>query len=66
MLNKLWRYSINIGEHGGIVLADTVEEAEAKVRMKYDDLHPYIIVWKMEDDEYYDPNNPDVFDCYGL
>lgn len=62
MLNKIWRYSINRGDFGGIVIADTMESAEQKVRNKYNDGE--ICVWKMTDDDYFDENNFDVFECY--
>ena len=62
MLNNIWRYSINIGDFGGIVIADTKELAEQKVKKKYNT--DKICVWKMIDDEYFDENNIDVFECY--
>ena len=64
MLDKLWRYSINIGEHGGIVIADTLEEAKEKVIKAYKLGDEELIVWKIKHDDFFDKNNPDVFDCY--
>ena len=61
--SSIWRYSINEGEFGGIVFADTFESAETKVRQKYDDGE--ICVWRMEYDDYFDSENPDVLECYG-
>lgn len=65
MLDKLWRYSINTGEHGGIVIADTLDEANQKVRKAYEIEDDELLIWKMEDDDFFDKENPDVLDCYG-
>ena len=62
MLKNVWRYSINMGNYGGIVIADTMELAEQKVRRKYNDGE--ICVLKMIDDDYFDESNSDVFECY--
>ena len=62
MLQNIWRYSINMGDCGGIVIADTVESAEQKVRQKYNDGE--MCVWRVTDDDYFDVNNSDVFECY--
>ena len=64
MLNNIWRYSINLGDFGGIVIADTAESAEEKVRKKYNVRE--ICVWKMMEDDYFDENNTDVLECYGI
>ena len=58
----VWRYSINYGDFGGIVLGETLEQAKEKVKRKYGDVH--ILVWKMVDDDYFDEENQDVFECY--
>ena len=59
-MQKMWRYTNY--EHGGIVFADTIQEAEAKLKAKYgtDDF----VVWLWDIDDYCDPDNPDVIDCY--
>lgn len=63
ILDQLWRYSVNSGEYGGLVLADSEESAEHKVveRYKKDD----IVVWKITNDEYFDSDYVDVLECYG-
>ena len=63
LCNKTWRYSINDGAYGGIVYAITLEDAEAKLKNKYNE--DDIKVWQMIDDDYFDTNNPDVLECYG-
>ena len=65
VIEKIWRYSINTGEYGGIVIADSLEDAESKVRHKYPNKEK-ICVWKMIDDDYFDEKNPDVWECYGI
>ena len=69
MPNNLWRYSIE-GEAGGLVIANTKEEAEEKV-VKYHNHNSHnhdnwisLLVWKLTDDDFYDESNPDVFNCY--
>ena len=59
----IWRYSINEGEYGGIVFANTIELAEEKVRQKYPNKE--VCVWRIINDDYFDTNNPDVWECYG-
>ena len=67
MLNKIWRYSINAGEFGGIVIANTLKEATEKVANKYKDKNKEEIeVWAFENDEYHDQDNADVIECYGI
>lgn len=70
-VENLWRYSINIGELGGVVIADCLEEAYNKVKKKYGDQNKYgnkneIEVWEFKNDDYYDKNNKDVVECYGI
>ena len=60
----VWRYSINEGECGGIVIADTAKSAKEKIKRKYNDGE--ICVWQMKNDDYFDVENPDVWECYGL
>lgn len=64
MINKIWRYSVNLGEFGGIVLAGTEEEAMERARNVY----PVgdIEVWPMLEDDYFDPKNPAVLEIYGI
>lgn len=68
---NLWRYSINTGEFGGVVIADCLEEAYNKVQKKYGDKNKYgnkneIEVWNFLNDDYYDKENKDVVECYGI
>lgn len=60
----IWRYSVNKGEFGGIVFADTIELAEEKVRKKYG--NEEICMWRIINDDYFDTENPDVWECYGF
>ena len=65
----LWRYSVNEGEHGGIVYADTEESAREKVRVacnKWGHDIEELVVWKIADDDFFDIEHKDVFDCYGI
>jgi hypothetical protein len=63
---QIWRYSINEGEFGGLVYANTFEEAEAKVKQKYPNNNNEIQIWRLFNDDYFDTSNPDVWECYGL
>lgn len=70
-MKNLYRYSINIGELGGVVIAGTIDEATEKVRKKYGNVNKYgevneIVVWDFFNDDYYDENHKDVVECYGL
>lgn len=70
-VENLWRYSINTGELGGVVIADCLEEAYNKVKKKYGELDKHgdkneIEVWEFKNDDYYDKNNKDVVECYGI
>lgn len=70
-LGNLWRYSINTGELGGVVIADCLEEAYNKVQKKYGNENKYgnkneIEVWNFLNDDYYDKENKDVVECYGI
>lgn len=70
MLKNIWRYSVNEGDAGGIVIAENKDEAYRKIFNKYKAFNESgeveIIVWKAEDDDYYDKNYEDVLECYGL
>ena len=62
MLENIWRYNINFGEHGGIVIATSKKDAEEKIKRKY--RRNDFTVWRMIYDDFFDENNPDVFDIY--
>ena len=63
----MYRYSIDYGKFGGIVIADTKIQAAALVKEKYSDYPDNaILVWRWEDDDYYDPAIPSVIECYGI
>ena len=64
-MEKLWRYSINTGEFGGVVIADCLEEAYNKVKKKYGNKNE-IDVWRFLNDGYYDKDNEEVIECYGI
>lgn len=62
----VWRYSINEGEYGGIVYANSYESAMEKVKNKYKGYNDEeICVWRVIGDDYFDTENPDVWECYG-
>lgn len=64
---NLWRYSVNMGVHGGVVYADTKELAEGKVRTacsKWGYNIEELAIWKIADDNFFDIEHKDVFDCY--
>ena len=63
---EAYRYSISC-MNGGIVMADSKDDAFEKLRSKYGAkllLHRETLVWKATDDDYYDPDCPDVYECY--
>lgn len=64
MTNLIWRYSIGYGNYGGIVIAKNMSEATEKVSKKYNTKD--YCVWAMKIDDYFDEENPDVLECYGL
>lgn len=70
MLENIWRYSVNDGKYGGIVVASTQEEAEQKVKEMYEDWdgesekEDVIIVWKAMLDDDYSKDYPDVLEIY--
>ena len=70
MLKNIWRYSVNEGDAGGIVIAENKDEAYEKVFNKYKNFNgnekAEIIIWKAKDDDYYDKDYEDVLECYGL
>ncbi len=74
-IEKIWRYSVYEGESGGIVFANTKEEAMALVKKRYDGtMDPLdnfiedtdILVWPFINDDWYDERFPNVIDCYGF
>lgn len=70
MLENIWRYSVNKGEAGGIVIADIKEKAEQKVKEMYDDYdgseneENEITVWEAVLDDDYSKDYPDVLEIY--
>lgn len=68
---KAFRYSINSGETGGIVMAINSFEAKMKIA-RYHEAKGYsfdwenvtVDVWEWSEDDYYCPEEPDVFNCY--
>lgn len=62
-----YRYSIDTGKHGGIVFADNKEDALNKLIMYYkrEITGSKVEIWEWENDDYYKPGVPDVYDCYG-
>lgn len=65
---KIFRYSIQLGTFGGVVLAETQDDAFRKVENKYyNDGYEMsdILVWEFANDDYFDAANPDVIECYG-
>lgn len=61
---KLWRYT-NAGRTGGVVFAETQQEAFEKLRKKFPDgLDETTLVWSWEDDDFFDPAHPDVINAY--
>lgn len=71
MLENIWRYTVNKDEAGGIVIADTQEEAERKVKEMYEDYdrsentETVIAVWKALSDDDYSKDYPDILEIYG-
>ena len=64
---RLWRYSINDGEHGGIVYSDTKQEAEGKIISAYNKWNINIKtfnIWEMLADDFFDIEHKEVFECY--
>lgn len=71
MLERIWRYSVNEDEAGGIVLAAVKEEAESKVRNKYSGWsgmdctgEAEIKVWNASCGDGYSAKDPDVIEVY--
>lgn len=64
-VGNLWRYSINEGDFGGVVIAETLDKAAEKVTKKYGN-KGNIDVWMVKNDDFYDKENKDVIECYGI
>lgn len=70
MLENIWRYSLNDGECGGIVISPTQEEAEQTVKEMYEDWdgelekEDVIKVWKAILDDDYNKDYPNVLEIY--
>ena len=64
MLSRLYRWSDDHG--GGLVIASSVEEAREKLVARYSRYNrtDNFVIWKATDDDYYDPDHPDVLDVY--
>lgn len=62
---RFFRWSSDLS--GGLVIATSLEDALAKLEKKYADVREKIrdfAIWPWEADDYYDTDNPDVFDVY--
>lgn len=64
-INCIWRWCD--GCVGGIVFAESGEEAKEKLVKKYgNELElDKVIIWHWTIDDYFDEKNPDVLDIYG-
>lgn len=51
---------------GGLVIASSVDDAKEKLVKKFGADRKDFIVWLWTDDDYFDKENEDVFDIYGL
>ena len=79
MQNNLYRYSYNEGESGGVVIANSEEEARmlaAQYLVEYlslpldtilgsEDGKPLLLVWRRDIDDYYNEKHQAVINCYG-
>jgi len=66
MRENIWRYCVN--GFGGIVMAETKELAESKIKSAYKHMNSFdeFSVWNIEDDDYFNKDYPDVWECYGI
>lgn len=64
IVSRLYRWSDDYG--GGLVIASSVEEAREKLVARYSRYNrtSNFVIWKATDDDYYDPDHPDVLDVY--
>lgn len=61
---KYWRFSDCDGA-GGLILAPSSGQARKKLSKKYGTMADNAQIWPWEEDEYFDPDHPNVFDVYG-
>lgn len=62
-LDKLYRWCDDYG--GGLLIADSIEDAIAKLDKKFkDEPRTKFLVWLWKNDDYYDTDNPGVLDIY--
>ena len=64
-LDNLYRWCDDYG--GGIVIADSLTEAQAKLEKMFREERDIdkVIIWPWRLDDYFDEENPDVLDIYG-
>lgn len=68
MLENIWRYSVDEGECGGIVIAANKEEALQKVTEMYNDYvgeGTDVLVWQAIKDDDYSKDYQSVLEIYG-
>ena len=63
-MKHIYRYSVNEGQYGGVVVAKNIGKAIDFLVVKYKDKGA-LKVWPRECDDYYDKNHPNVIECYG-
>ena len=65
-LNNLYRWCDAYG--GGIVIANSLIEAQEKLEKMIDEERDInkVIIWSWKLDDYFDKDNPDVLDIYGV
>ena len=61
---NLWRWCDDYG--GGLVIAETKDEAKEKLEKMYGENRNVenVVLWRWTSDDYYDEQNPDVLDIY--
>jgi hypothetical protein len=64
-IDEVWRWFNNEDGGGGIVIAESEDEAREKLAQKYGLAGDKFIVWLWVKDIYFDKNTPDIFDIYG-
>jgi len=65
MMKYIWRYYFRTECSGGIVIADSKEEAEIKIKkmyLEYD--HDELVVWEAMLDDDYKEEFPDILEVY--
>ena len=62
--DNVWRWSDSYG--GGLVIADSMNEAREKLERMFgeDRDAKQTIIWPWVKDDYFDKDNPDVLDIY--